>query len=220
MEVIQGIQGLKVPSSEAGIDKVMWRHYPDDFRPEYSAASTWDQLRTHAATKEWSKVIWFPQTVPQFAFISWLAIKDRLTTGSRMRAWGDNQSCLFCREPDETRDHLFFACPYSFMVWIEVVGDMLRTEPDPDWDDTLQRLITHPYPRYDYILLRLCFKATIYYLWGERNERRHNNLYRTHSQLARTIERVIRSIIVSLRYYENKKLRGLIQRWFSSRQNH
>ncbi|KAG7536572.1 Reverse transcriptase domain [Arabidopsis suecica] len=220
MEVIRGIQGLKVPSSEADMDKVLWRHYSDDFRPVYNAASTWDQLRTHAATKEWSKVIWFPQTVPRFAFITWLAIKDRLTTGSRTRAWGDIQSCLFCGEPDETRDHLFFACPYSFMVWIGVVGDLLSTDPDLDWADTLQRLITHPYARYDYILLCMCFQATIYYLWRERNERRHNSLHRTHSQLIRTIERVIRSRIVSLRYYENKKLRGLIQRWFSSRQSH
>ncbi|CAL9247990.1 unnamed protein product [Arabidopsis halleri] len=136
-----------------------------------------------------------------------------------MRVWGESQSCLLCGEPDETRDHLCFVCPYSFMVWIKVVGDLLNMDLNPDWTATIQRLITHPFARYDYILIRLCFQATIYYIWRERNERRHNNIYRTHSQLARTIERVIRSRIVSLRYFENTKLRGLIQRWFSSRQN-
>ncbi|CAL9248187.1 unnamed protein product, partial [Arabidopsis halleri] len=115
-----------------------------------------------------------------------------------MRAWGDSQPCLLCGEPDETRDHLFFACPYSFMVWIQVVGDLLRAEPDPDWTETIQRLITQSSESCDYILLRLCFQVAVYHIWRERNERRHKKQYRTHTQLARTIERVIRSRIMSL----------------------
>ncbi|CAG7876532.1 unnamed protein product [Brassica rapa] len=46
----------------------------------------------------WSPLIWFQQGVPRFAFITWLA-------------WGQAQYYLYCGEPDETRDHLFFACP-------------------------------------------------------------------------------------------------------------
>ena len=60
--------------------------------------------------------MWFAQGVPRYSFITWLAIRDRLSTGSRMRAWGQVQCCLLCGEPDETRDHLFFACPYIHLL--------------------------------------------------------------------------------------------------------
>ncbi|KAG5413208.1 hypothetical protein IGI04_000775 [Brassica rapa subsp. trilocularis] len=33
-------------------------------------------------------IVWFPQNVPRFAFITWLAIKDRLATSHRMQRWG------------------------------------------------------------------------------------------------------------------------------------
>nr|VDD38044.1 unnamed protein product [Brassica oleracea] len=81
----------------------------------------------------WSKVVWFAKGVPRFVFITWLAVRDRLFTGTRMAQWGVVQSCLFCGEPNESRDHLFFACPYTFTVWLAVVGDLLLAEADPDW---------------------------------------------------------------------------------------
>lgn len=61
----------------------------------------------------WHKLIWFKQGVPRFAFITWLAVKDRLSTGVKMRAWGQIQGCLFCGEHEETRDHLFLRAPIS-----------------------------------------------------------------------------------------------------------
>ncbi|KAF2619205.1 hypothetical protein F2Q68_00041725 [Brassica cretica] len=70
--------------------------------------------------------------VPRYAFISWLAVRDRFATGHRTSKWGQPQVCLYCGEPDETCDHLFFACPYTFTLWIKVVGNLLGIDPDPD----------------------------------------------------------------------------------------
>lgn len=101
-------------------------------------------------------------------FIAWLTIRGMLATGARMASWGVTQGCMFCGEPSETRDHLFFACPYTFTVWLAVVGDLLETDADPDWDATLARLMEHKYDRLTFILLRLVFQTSIYYLWRER----------------------------------------------------
>ncbi|CAN8241573.1 unnamed protein product [Cochlearia groenlandica] len=60
-----------------------------------------------------------------FSFITWLSCKDILSTGARMRSWGRVQLHLLCGEPDETRGHMFFTRPYSFTVWIDVVGQLL-----------------------------------------------------------------------------------------------
>ncbi|CAG7862544.1 unnamed protein product, partial [Brassica rapa] len=40
---------------------------------------------------QWSKIVWFSQGVPRYAFITWLAIRDRLSTGHRTSQWGQPQ---------------------------------------------------------------------------------------------------------------------------------
>ena len=113
-------------------------------------------------------MIWFPLGVPWFAFITWIAIRNRLSTGDRMHAWGQVKGCLFCGEPNETRDHLFFASPYTYTLWLEAVGTLLGRSPDPDWEETLAHLATHGFERLTYLLLRLVFQTTFYIIWRER----------------------------------------------------
>ncbi|CAN7058410.1 unnamed protein product, partial [Brassica rapa subsp. trilocularis] len=88
----------------------------------------------------------------------WLAFKDRLYTGTRMREWGMEQCCVYCREKDESRDHLFFACPYTFTVWMNVAEKLLDRN------------------KLDTLLLRLVFQTAIYMLLKERNSRRHGGV--------------------------------------------
>lgn len=81
----------------------------------------------------WYRIVWFSQDIPRYSFLTWLAVKGRLSTSVRTRQWGHNQACLFCGELDETRDHLFFGCPYSFMIWINVSEALLHHLIIPDW---------------------------------------------------------------------------------------
>ena len=128
------------PQPENGKDIVLSKHGSDDNRDHYFAASTWEQVRSRRHTVEWSRVIWFTQGVPWFTFITWLAVKNRLSTGDRMRQWGMVHSCELCGERDETRDHLFFACPYSYTVWESLARRLIGNSINPDWQWTLQRI--------------------------------------------------------------------------------
>ena len=110
-------------------------------------------------------------------FITWLALKDRLSTGVRMRVWGQSQSCLLRGEPEETRNHLFFACPYTFTLWLEVTGNLLLSDASPDWDTTFDQLRNRSHDLLSSILLRLALQVLVYYIWSERNERRHSHKY-------------------------------------------
>ncbi|KAF3577825.1 hypothetical protein DY000_02032806 [Brassica cretica] len=92
---------------------VLWRSGPDAYKCEFSSFQTWEQIRPHREKQDWSKVVWLAQGVPRFAFITWLAIRDRLATGVRMRQWGVVQG---------------------------FVGDLLGVSADPDWEMTLSRL--------------------------------------------------------------------------------
>ncbi|XP_013745676.2 uncharacterized protein LOC106448319 [Brassica napus] len=126
------------------------------------------------------------------------------------------QCCVYCGEADETRDHLFFACPYTFTLWLNVVGNLFGPDPDSDWKITLQRMLGGTYERLTYILLRLVWQTTIYFIWRERNDRRHNGTVKSVAQLARLIKKSMKNRISSTRYYLKPRLQGLMQRWFQA----
>lgn len=88
-----------------------------------------------------------------------------------MRVWGITQGCPFCGEPEESRDHLFFGCPYTYGLWLQVSGSLLRPAPSPDWAEILARILSAGHDRLASILLRLALQVTVYYVWRERNER-------------------------------------------------
>ncbi|XP_048622938.1 uncharacterized protein LOC125592010 [Brassica napus] len=213
-DMILAVESHTLVDDRTGPDIALWKRGPNEFRKIFSTADTWQQIRTHSPTTAWSKVIWFSLGVPRFGFITWLAIRNKLSTGDRMRAWGLTQGCLFCGEPNESRDHLFFACPYTYTLWLEVVGTLMGRPPDPDWETTLHLLATHNFDRLAYVLLRLVFQVTIYMIWRERNDKKHHKRPRQASQLAEVIGRAVKNRLLSVKYWEKPHLRGLMQRWF------
>lgn len=95
-------------------DVGMWRVSDDKFKSKFSTKSTWEMLRARSAECTWSRGVWFRYVTPRYAFITWIAIHNRLSTGDRMMRWGGsvNTACSLCDELVETRDHLFFDCRY------------------------------------------------------------------------------------------------------------
>ncbi|CAN6817824.1 unnamed protein product, partial [Brassica oleracea] len=91
-------------------------------------------------------------------------------------------------EPEEWRDHLFLACLYTYGLWLQVIGFLLRTAHTPDWIEILARILGSAHDRLTYILLSLAFQVTIYYIWRDRNERRHTQKTRPAHQLAKLID--------------------------------
>ncbi|KAF3567222.1 hypothetical protein DY000_02015348 [Brassica cretica] len=62
-------------------DVVMWRKNETEYCKYFFTAETWQRIRVHGTLKEWSKVVWLQLGVPRFAFITGLAIKNKLSTG-------------------------------------------------------------------------------------------------------------------------------------------
>ena len=114
--LIQAIETHTMEEDCISPDVVLWRRNENDYSKRFTTTETWQQIRARRPTVPWRKVVWFQLRVPRFAFITWIAIRNRLSTGDRMRTWGQVQGCLFCGEPNETKDHLFFACPYTYTL--------------------------------------------------------------------------------------------------------
>ncbi|XP_013689368.1 uncharacterized protein LOC106393182 [Brassica napus] len=208
------IQNERVPLDEHGRDVVLWKHAENTYKPHFSSSKTWDQVWVKNDKVVWSKSLWFPQGVPRYSFIVWLAIKDRLSTGVRMRAWGIQQGCLMCGERDESRDQIIFACPFTFTIWNRLAGRLCGRRINPDWSLTLQFVTRNTLSSLDKILVQMVFQTCIYYMWKERNDRRHQKGYHSTEQAIRIIDKAIRNRISSLRYKPDHKLAGLMQRWF------
>jgi len=202
--IIELLQTLPLLTTSNAPNTNLWRHDHDVFEQTFSTNRTWNQIRCHYPQVDWSKVIWFNQGIPRCSFITWLAVRDRLATGMRMHSWGHNQPCVFCGEPDELCDHLFFACPYTFMNWSEVAGRLLQHRQDPDWHITLTSLINGSG---DHL-------RDIFLVWQERNSRIHGKGYETYTQLTRRIDKLVRNRISSLDYHSKPRLCYLLQRWF------
>ena len=159
---------------------------------------------------------WFSQGVPCYAFITWLVFHDRLYTGHSTRRWCQPQGCFFCGEPYETREHLFFACTYTFMLWLQVVRTLFGVEPDPDWDITISRLLTGKYDR----LLLFCWDWSYKSPSISSGERGMIGSTRTllilWIILVRIIDKTMRNRIMSTKYYLKPKLQGLLCHWLEA----
>lgn len=204
-----------VPDAQYGRDVVLWKAGDDDYHENFSSKKTWDQIRVKKGSVGWSKVVWFTQGVPRYSFITWLAVKNRLSTGDRMRSWGMIQGCTLCGEVDETRDHLFFACPYSYTVWHGLANRIMGSHTDPDWQLTLDHMEGLRDGSMDTILIKMLFQTTIYHIWRERNARRHHTSWMTAEAMGKTVDKAIRNRISSLKYKAGHKLEGLMRRWFT-----
>lgn len=125
-----------------------------------------------------------------------------------------DQGCELCGERNETRDHIFFGCPYSYTVWEALARRLVGAGINPDWHWTLQWIQHRQAHRLDCVLVKMLFQNTIYHLWRERNARRHQQAWTTTDQRRRRIDRAVRNRILSLCYRFDHKLGGLMQRWF------
>ncbi|XP_048617726.1 uncharacterized protein LOC125589247 [Brassica napus] len=212
--MIACINSVPAPAEDADEDRTLWRHGDGEYKEKFSSTATWEQLRGSNSKLQWCKVVWFRQSIPRFSFITWLAFKDRLATGARTRAWGIVQPCLLCGEPDETRDHLFFACPFSFTVWLDLVGFILGPNANPDWTITINSITSNRRKETDRCLLKLALQASIHSIWRERNSRRHNNNPTSTGQMVHYIDKTIRNRLSSLRQRNPTFYAETMQRWF------
>ena len=146
---------------------------------------------------EWYNIVWFPQALPRQAFITWLACRNRYT-GDRMRQWGQTQIYPLCGEPDMTRDHLFFVCPFIFTVWTMLMNRFLADRINPDWPRTLVSFRSSRLSKLDSQLVKMASQASIYWIWHERNGRRHHNPPNSALYIARTVHREMQNRLWAL----------------------
>lgn len=116
---------------------------------------------------------------------------------------------------DETRDHLYFVCPYTYTVWLRIAGGVLGNSITPDGNGTMTGLQGNTFSAMDYVLIRLAFQVTVYLIWRERNACRYQTSWIGTGQMCWQIDWTIRNRILALKYGATHKFEGLLRRWFA-----
>ena len=184
-------------------DCAVWKSSPDAYKHVFSTKNTWSLFHQQAQTVDWHKSLWFKHHTPKFACFTWLVIQNCLTIGDRMLQWSSsiNPAYVFCNQL-ETRDHLFFSCPFAAEVWSRLTKNLLRGRLTTDWIEIIEITKDNSQDFLSKFLTRYVFQLSIHSLWRKRNDRRHGATPTTVSVMVGMLDRQVRNKCLSFRRFE------------------
>lgn len=189
------------------------------FKRVFSSRETLEIIRERHAPCSWSTVVWFKHATPKFSFILWMAMHDRLSTGDRMRFWNENvdTSCVLSQDLMETKEHLFFECSFSTLIWQKLMERLLGNEFTVKWDELIVLCTRAVRTKIQRFIVKYALQLTAYSIWRERNKMRHGETALSHDLLTRMIEKDMRNRLYTIQRQGDSDLEGGLRYWFSTR---
>lgn len=183
---------------------------------QFSTGQVYRELKHHSPIVPWHKAVWSPRGIPRQNFLTWLLVQNRCPTRDRLLSWGlsTDPLCMLCNAATESRDHIFFHCPYSWNIWTRIAARAGHS-PDRDWSSELSNMQSINGARHIKIIRLLAWQGTLYYIWLERNSRLHRQIFKTMDSITAQIESTIRSKISALRHQSPRLSSSLFAVWNS-----
>ncbi|XP_071734039.1 uncharacterized protein [Rutidosis leptorrhynchoides] len=186
------IQQITIPTISNLDDAIMWKDVNGSLR-KFSVSLVWNTIRPRAPCVPWFRVVWFSQCIPRHAFLLWLLMGEKLKTQDKLQSWerrGPNSGLSYslCRSQMDNHDHLFFECSYSADLCAKV-GQVVHI---PNWNSSWKNIRDELIPVANrkvawFIVAKLAFAASTYFIWQERNNRLFSNKSHTVEQLYEVI---------------------------------
>lgn len=158
--------------------------------------TVWESIRRRHGSPAWLSLIWNKFQIPSCSFISWLACRGRLSTKDKQFLFCHlaDQRCVLCRSSDETTEHIFASCPYSFIIFRQCPFAL-----NLNWNEWLDGNF---FQDDDLTLFQknlgyLFVTIAIYLIWRERNDRIHSNTLKSVNQLLLNVKRMFREKLYS-----------------------
>lgn len=124
---------------------------------------------------QWHQAVWHKLKVNRYAHHQWLLSHGRLNTLARLARFGIelDQQCFLCIGGRETDNHLFLHCSFSWHVLSSCLSLFNLGVTSHTWSDFQLHLlqITDDAKRRVALLLVQVYN---YFIWRERNVRKHN----------------------------------------------
>ncbi|KAL9308506.1 hypothetical protein AtEden1_Chr1g0040761 [Arabidopsis thaliana] len=90
-----------------------------------------------------------------------------LATGDRIKKWNTwlQVDCFLRNNTEETRDYVYFNCPYSSAIWKNLAQRLITINYLTDWNQLIALLHSTSIPTLILLLLRYNFQCTLYHIW-------------------------------------------------------
>ncbi|XP_056690394.1 uncharacterized protein [Spinacia oleracea] len=172
-----------------------------------SISQIYRELRGNFQKVSWRKMLCNNYAPPKCTFITWLAIMGRLATCENLLKVGVHcdQVCSQCNKENETFEHLFFLCDFSYEVWSAILRWMGFRRNVEAWSVELQLLKQHNNNSVSHNVYRMAISMTVYLLWKERNARRFSQLLHTPNMIVRHA-----LMLIYTRCYSVKKFASVV----------
>ncbi|XP_043721015.1 uncharacterized protein LOC122668528 [Telopea speciosissima] len=179
-------------------DLVVWTGNPTGI---FSTKSAWNATRVKANPVDWSEAIWFEGSIKSHSFVSWRCLVDAVPTRDNLlhRGIPVQHSCEFCWAGIESRNHIFFACPFSIDIWRRIFGmcSLHGQAPMNIFDAAIWVRYAAGRAGSLGVVLKLAFCATVKHIWFERNFRIFWQKARSKDQIVEAIKGDVRTIVTS-----------------------
>ena len=216
------LANLPIPNLVDDADDVLlWRDLDGNVRP-FSVALAWESIRDRAVQVDWVLIPWFPHCIPRHAVHLWLVIRQKLKTQDRLRESDVGPDvdlsllrCPLCDTVPDSHTHLFFECPFSLQVWLQVRSLAGMDAISPLLADVIEFIIPIAKGRSVVsILSRLVLAATSYFIWMERNSRLFNKKKSTVDEVVQVIVSTLRLKLVTFKFKKlTTRSRLLLDKW-------
>ncbi|KAM0010585.1 putative reverse transcriptase zinc-binding domain-containing protein [Helianthus debilis subsp. tardiflorus] len=216
---------VDIPQITAGVeDRFGWKDLEGKIQ-RFGSWEVWNNLRHRDDKVPWANSVWFTQCIPRHSFHLWLVIKDKLKTQDRLavrEAGGATNlplmCCPLCNYDRDSRDHLFFQCPYASEVWGLVKNMVDMGNVTNTWSSIMQWMELNTNSRtLEHIVCKIMVAASTYFIWQERNNRLFSPLQRNPGALSKIIIDTVQLRIMGLKIGGHLKHKKILERWLISK---
>ncbi|KAL0909837.1 hypothetical protein M5K25_020737 [Dendrobium thyrsiflorum] len=144
---------------------------------------------------EWYHYVWHKKKCLRYSVFTWLAFNGGLKTVDALARRNISVSdpvCPLCRSDQETLNHIFFECNYSFSVIIRFLPSFQSFYLRPSLFQAFQHVGSLNEAKVVKCRYLLILNAIVYHLWRERNNRRFNSSSLCAASIAKVITKVIK----------------------------
>ncbi|XP_016491274.1 uncharacterized protein LOC107810954 [Nicotiana tabacum] len=162
----------------------------------FSIKKLYCKIRGDCPKVEWRRLICSNHGAPRWTFILYLAIYKRLLTKDRVAQLisVDSLVCPLCNDRNESADHVFFSCHYSFAIWDKLLQWQGINRVSGEWKNEVDWAVKNSKGRSTgAIIYRMTLACGVYCIWHERN-------LRLFQQRSRPASALIRQVIQEVHY--------------------
>ncbi|XP_022019378.1 uncharacterized protein LOC110919416 [Helianthus annuus] len=168
-------------------DRTVWKDLVGN-KCHLRSLEVWNVIRHHETPVSWVNGVWFSQCIPRHSFHLWY-----------------NR---------DSRDHLFFQCPFASNVWKEIKLMGSLDNVDDSWQSIMEWMAQNATSKKtEHIVCKLLIAAAAYFIWQERNNCLFSNANANVTSVVGRIKHTVRLRLMGFEFRGSFKVHELLEKW-------